>query len=111
MSRSFDTKAQLWTKRFRDFEASSLSVDQFCQSVGCSSPSFYQWRRKLSGVRQAKSPRSAAASQPTASSQSAFLQVQTKTDCSIQIRLLSGVVIAIPVEALDWLPQVLDRIA
>jgi len=111
MSRSVDSKAQLWTKRFRDFETSCLTVDQFCQSVGCSSPTFYLWRRKLAGAGPTKSPRSGTASKPTASSQSAFLQVQTKSDCSIQIKLLSGVVITIPVEALDWLPQVLDRIA
>ena len=111
MPRSFETKAQLWTKRFRDFETSSLSVDQFCQSVGCSSPTFYQWRRKLNGGKQAQSSRPVAASQPTAASHPAFLQVQTKSDCSIQIKLLSGLVISVPVEALDWLPQVLDRIA
>ena len=111
MSRSYDTKAQLWIKRFREFEASSLSVAQFCQSVGCSSPTFYQWRRKLAGASPAKSTRSAPAPQPTPSSHSAFLQVQTKSDCSIQVWLLSGVIITLPVEALDCLPQILDRIA
>ena len=119
MSRSVDIKSQLWAKRFRDFEASSLSVDQFCQSVGCSSPTFYHWKRKLCGtIYRAKSGQSspnAGASMPkggqTAAAQSAFLQVQTKSDCSIQIRLLSGVVITIPVDAIDWLPLVLDRVA
>lgn len=111
MSRSIDTKAQLWTKRLREFDASSLSVDQFCKSVGCSSPTFYQWRRKLAGAASVKSSRSASTSQLTASPQSAFLHVQSNYDCSIQVKLLSGVVITIPVEALDCLPQVLDRIA
>jgi transposase-like protein len=111
MSRSFDTKAQLWTKRFREFEASSLSVAQFCQSVGCSSPTFYQWRRKLAGFNSAKSTTSAPASRIAPSSHSAFLQVQTKSDCSIQVKLLSGVVISLPIEALDYLPQILNRIA
>ena len=111
MSRSIDTKTQLWTKRFRDFEASSFSVEQFCRSVGCSTPTFYLWKRKLSGARPANATRSFPKSQPSSSPHSAFLQVQTKSDCSIQVKLLSGVVISIPVEALDWLPQVLDRIA
>jgi hypothetical protein len=111
MSRSFDTKAQLWTKRLREFEASSLSVAQFCQSVGCSSPTFYLWKRKLARARPAKSTRSAPALRATPPSQSAFLQVQTKADCSIHIKLPSGVIITLPVEALDWLPQILDRIA
>jgi hypothetical protein len=111
MSRSFDTKAQLWTKRFREFEASSLSVAQFCQSVGCSSPTFYLWRRKLTGSKSTKSTTSAQASRTVPSSHSAFLQVQTKSDCSIQVKLLSGVVISLPIEALDCLPQILNRIA
>ena len=111
MSHSIDIKTRLWTKRLRDFEASSLTVEQFCKSVGCSSPTFYLWRRKLAGDQPAKSSRSVPASKPGASSHSAFLQVQTKSDCSIQVKLLSGVVITIPIEALDWLPQVLDRIA
>lgn len=111
MPRSVDTKAALWTKRFREFEASSITVDQFCQSIGCSSPTFYLWRRKLAGGSPAKSTRSVTTSKPNASSHSAFLQVQTKSDCAIQVKLLSGVIITIPVEALDWLPQILDRIA
>ena len=111
MSRSFDSKAKLWSKRFREFEASSLTVTEFCKSVGCSSPTFYLWRRKLAGARPAKSTRSAPAARTTPLSQSAFLQVQTKSDCSIQVRLLSGVIITIPVEVLEWLPQILDRIA
>lgn len=111
MSRSLDSKAQLWIKRFREFEASSLSVAQFCQSVGCSSPTFYLWKRKLAGARPAKSTRSAPAARTTPAAHSAFLQVQTKSDCSIQVKLLSGVVITLPIEALDWLPQILDRIA
>ena len=111
MSRSFDSKAQLWSKRFREFDASSLSVAQFCQSVGCSSPTFYLWKRKLAGAILAKPTRSAPAAQPKPLSNSAFLQVQTKSDYSIQVRLLSGVIITLPVEAFDWLPQILDRIA
>lgn len=109
MSRSFDAKAQLWIKRFREFDASSLSVAQFCQSVGCSSPTFYLWRRKLSGAKSAK--QSARAARTIPPSHSAFLQVQTKSDCSIQVKLVSGVVITLPIEALDSLPQILNRIA
>lgn len=99
MSRSIDNKAQLWAKRLREFEASSVSVAQFCQSVGCSIPTFHQWRRKLEGAK------------PAASASSAFLQVQTKSDCSIHIKLVSGVTITLPFEALDSLPQILNRIA
>ncbi len=99
MPHSSDIKAQLWAKRLREFETSSLSVAQFCQSIGCSIPSFYLWRRKLAGKM------------PLQPAPSAFLQVQTKSDAAIQLKLPSGVVIVVPLEALDSLPQILDRIA
>ena len=82
MSRSIDFKTQLWTKRFREFEASSLTVDQYCQSVGCSCATFYLWRRKLAGASLANSTRSVPTSKPTAVKASAFLKVQSKSDCN-----------------------------
>jgi transposase len=99
MPQSTDSKTQLWAKRLRDFENSSLTVAQFCNSVGCSVPTFYQWRRKL------------VADTPATSAQSAFLQVQTKSDTAIQVKLPSGVVIIFPIDALDSLPKLLERIA
>jgi hypothetical protein len=68
MPQSTDSKTKLWAKRLRDFENSSLTVAQFCNSVGCSVPTFYQGRRKL------------ADDTPATSAQSAFLQDQTKSD-------------------------------
>jgi hypothetical protein len=44
-------KRQLWKNRLAQFQASRLSVAQFCRSVGCSVPSFYVRRRKLEGTR------------------------------------------------------------
>jgi hypothetical protein len=99
MPRSIDSKAQLWAKRLRDFENSSLTIAQFCNSVGCSVPTFYQWRKKLAGDN------------PPTLAQPSFLQVQSKSDTAIQVRLPSGVVIVVPIDALDSLPQILDRIA
>jgi hypothetical protein len=111
MPRSVDIKAQLWAKRFREFEASPLSVEQFCKFLDCSPQTFYQWKRKLAGPRPVNTTRSMPTSQPTPPTHSAFLQVQSKSDCSIQLKLVSGVIISIPVDALDYLPQVLERIA
>ena len=50
MSRSFDIKARLWTKRFRDFQASSLSADS---STSTSAVPAHLWRRKLTAVKPA----------------------------------------------------------
>ena len=67
---------------------------------------FYLWKRKLTGSIPAKlTPAARASAQP------AFLQVQTTSECFLQVKLLSGVVIAVPMEALDSLPLILERIA
>jgi hypothetical protein len=48
MARKLDSsKAVVWTERFKRFEASTLTVARFCAQEGCSTASFYQWRRKL----------------------------------------------------------------
>ncbi|MFN9436447.1 MAG: IS66 family insertion sequence element accessory protein TnpA, partial [Planctomycetota bacterium] len=41
------TIAQTWKQHFADFERSELTVAQFCHSIGCSTPTFYHWKRKL----------------------------------------------------------------
>jgi hypothetical protein len=62
MSRVFSSKAaQLWAERIAQCERSNISAPKFCQSIGCSLTSFYQWKRKLAA--------------PPA--QSTFLRVQT----------------------------------
>ena len=38
---------QRWEERMRSFERSGLSVVNFCREEGVSTPSFYQWRKKL----------------------------------------------------------------
>jgi transposase-like protein len=99
MAQSIESKTQLWNKRLRQFENSSLTIAEFCQSIGCSVPTFYQWRNKL----QASKP---ALPKP------AFLQVQSEPHVAhIQIKLLSGIVISLPIEAIDSLPRILDRVA
>ncbi len=99
MAQSIESKTQLWNKRLRQFENSSLTVAEVCQSIGCSIPTFYQWRNKL----QASKP---ALPEP------AFLQVQSEPQAAqIQIKLPSGVVITLPVEAIDSLPRILDQVA
>ncbi|MFN9625210.1 MAG: IS66 family insertion sequence element accessory protein TnpA, partial [Planctomycetota bacterium] len=77
--------AQLWAERIAQCQQSNLSAPKFCQSIGCSLTSFYQWKRKL-----AASPK-----------QSSFLRVQTSepTKDSIEIKLPSGISILVPVSA------------
>ena len=43
-----EAKRALWRRRLREFEAGKRTVAEFCQSVGVSPATFYEWRRKLS---------------------------------------------------------------
>jgi hypothetical protein len=78
-------------------ERSNLSAPKFCQSIGCSLTSFYQWKRKLAA--------------PPA--QSTFLRVQTSepTKASIEIKLPSGVSILVPVSAVETIAAILKQVA
>src|SRR5260221_3438503 len=51
MARVLDAaKRRLWSDRFRRFDRCDLTVVDFCLAEGVSTPSFYQWRRKLIGL-------------------------------------------------------------
>jgi hypothetical protein len=48
MARAWETpKAFEWRRRLVRFHKSRLSVVEFCEREGVSTPSFYQWRKKL----------------------------------------------------------------
>lgn len=103
MHLSNDSKRQLWERRFRQFENSLLSVTDFCDSVGCSTASFYQWKRRLEVNDHS--------ADPVSSRKAAFLQVQSQPAAAIEIKLHSGIVISVPVEAISTLPQILEAIS
>ena len=46
-------KRQAWRQTVRRWRASGESVRAFCRREGISEPSFYWWRRQLSGKRSA----------------------------------------------------------
>lgn len=95
MARSSDSRSQLWERRLRQFDASSMTVAEFCQSLGCSLPTFYNWRRKLQQPRP-----------------SAFLQVQAPVQESrIELHLPGGAVLMIPADAIELLPRILKQVA
>ncbi len=49
---------QLWSKRFNQFNAGSLTVQQFCVTVDCSVATFYYWKNKLERMSLADSSKS-----------------------------------------------------
>lgn len=96
-SASDSSKANLWRQHFMDFDRSQLTIAQFCQSIGCSVPTFYHWKRKLS-----ETP-----------SQSAFLRVQTTDQQSlfIEIKLPGSLSIRVPLCAIGSLSEILKQVA
>ncbi|HUY87095.1 MAG TPA: hypothetical protein VMV10_00010 [Pirellulales bacterium] len=49
------SKRKLWGDRFRRFDVCDLTVGEFCLAEGVSTPSYYQWRRKLRPLRKCES--------------------------------------------------------
>ena len=53
MSRLASPKtAQIWAERIALCERSKVPIARFCQSIGCSLRSFFQWKRKLVSATQ-----------------------------------------------------------
>ncbi len=75
------TRQALWQQRLNRFERSGLSVSEFCDREGVSSPSFYAWRRRL---------RSAP---PTDADGPRFLPIQVLASASVELVLPSGAVL------------------
>ena len=90
--------AQRWASRLAQFENSNLSVAQFCQSIDCSVVSFYLWKRKLA---------------KTTPGPSGILRAQTSIPASIgiEIKLLSGITICIPLTAANSLAEILEPVS
>jgi transposase-like protein len=57
--------ARIWVERMAMCERSNASVSQFCQSIGCSPTSYYQWKRKLAAKPQTSVFLRVLASEPT----------------------------------------------
>lgn len=66
MARVMDAaKRRLWSNRFRRFDRCDLTVVDFCLAEGVSTPSFYQWRRKLSGSSECEAVPNTRMQEPT----------------------------------------------
>ena len=74
MGRKVSQTETTWEARMSRFRRGTLTVTEFCQREGVSTPSFYAWRKRLgasgpsarSGKRSGKRPRDDSAFKPTA---------------------------------------------
>ena len=47
-------KRQQWAERLERFGTSGQTVAQFCRDEGVSTPSFYEWKKRLGGINTNK---------------------------------------------------------
>lgn len=107
-------KMQQWAERLERFGKSGQTVADFCRDEGVGVPSFYQWRRKLSGVTKAKSANGVPRrqSKSTRRMTSAFKPVRvaaTEKFSGVTIRLSDEIVIEIGSD-LKMLETVMDQL-
>lgn len=97
-------KLQLWKERFQQFQQSHQTIEQFCQSLGCTSATFHYWQRKLESDGKSHAPTSPVES-------SAFVPVVLRGGSSnpVMVRVNDGTRITVPVDALSALEVVLQH--
>lgn len=96
MEQKSDTdQQQFWRMAIETWQASGLSVRQFCKQEGLAEPSFYIWRKKLAGDDSERDNQDKAES-----SSSAFIEVAMPrgNPTAIELLLASGNTLRIPAD-------------
>jgi hypothetical protein len=88
------TAAEVWRERLERHARSGVSIAEFCRRERISPPGFYQWRKRLAGMRRAVDrPR--------------FVPVRRAEDAGaaegVEIELPGGVVVRLPADATEEL--------
>ena len=83
---------QFWRMAIETWQASGLSVRQFCKDEGLPEPAFYSWRKKFAGGNSERNDQDTPES-------SAFIEVAMpkNTSAAIELALISGNTLRIPV--------------
>lgn len=89
-------KRQEWSRRLQRFADSDLTVVAFCNRERVSTPTFYQWRRKLGMPARSGAVAGGQMSPQTLRPQT-FVPVQITQAASVRMRFPNGVEL--------WLPQ------
>ena len=86
-----------WRKRLAEFRRSNLSVSEFCQQIGVSTPSFYVWRKRLERDQLDSSP-TRPSGKATARSTDAnpFVAVNLPAPAWTEVEFPNGVRIRVP---------------
>lgn len=95
------SREQHWRGLVTDWQASGLTVREFCSRQDVAEPSFYYWRRELRR-REAKPARSPAP---------AFVPVTVVSAATVEVRCPSGHVVTLPNIDLGTLRQLFAALA
>jgi hypothetical protein len=93
-------RREVWKQRIREFDQGTASVADFCQRLGVSTVSFYQWRQRLkpalSVPAKASKPsvKSAPPRKPAASMK--FLPVQLLGQQNVEVQFPCGARVLVP---------------
>ena len=96
-----------WEDRIRSFERSGLSVVDWCRNEGVSTPSFYQWRKKIFGNVQS---RESAAGDSADRTGFVPLLVDSAPEC-FRIRFSNRAVVEIPTCEASTLLRAVEQLA
>ena len=88
-------RVAVWGERLRRYGRSGLTVAEFCQREGISSPSFYQWRRRLFKTSAGPRARRAVRTQGRQTA-AAFQQVMWSGSGVVTIAWPNGVRMELP---------------
>ncbi len=107
MARSTDVKKlSVWRRRLKRFERSSSTVAQFCQSEGVSSPSFYQWRKKVAAAdadeEAGQSSRTSGAFTPVTLVPSATLVAELPGGTRLKMPMDDAVALRVAITEIAW---------
>ena len=95
-----------WRGRLAKFRRSGLTVAEFCQREGVSSPSFYQWRSRLERQEQKPNRRSSHGARK-AGKRGPFVAISVSSAAIAEIEFRNGVRVRIPVADAEALRIVL----
>jgi len=94
----------VWRERLARFASGKETVAEFCLREGVSSPSFYQWRKRLGrGRRRAKGDACKKGGKAGGEAASRFVPVSVSGFSTVAIELPGGITVRVPVAGAEAL--------
>ena len=103
------SKLQLWQERLQQFRRRSQTIQEFCDSVGCTRPTFHYWKNKIEALSPLPRPVKPAPVKPVAPSAFVPVVLSGGVAKSIVVRLLNGTRVVVPTDALAALKIILQH--